>query len=123
MPSPTLNAHSAVQAPRKLSWARLNSGLRALLANAAAALPSLLRTRAAATQRRYRSPVPTPRGRWDGQDRAAPPGPHPATAIETSGVSAYSLDGDSVLTAINGDVPTLRMAAGKSRRRATRKPG
>ena len=41
MPSPTVNAHSAVQAPRKLSWARRRLGLRALLLNAAAALPSL----------------------------------------------------------------------------------
>ena len=36
-----MNAHSAVQAPRKLSWARRRLGLRALLVNAPEALPSL----------------------------------------------------------------------------------
>ena len=48
MPSATVNAHSAVQAPRKLSWARRRLGFRALLVNAAAALPSLARRRSRA---------------------------------------------------------------------------
>src|SRR5918994_5627675 len=42
MPRPTVNAHSAVQAPRKLSWARRKLRFRALLVNAAPAARSLL---------------------------------------------------------------------------------
>jgi 2-polyprenyl-3-methyl-5-hydroxy-6-metoxy-1,4-benzoquinol methylase len=48
-----VNAHSAVHAPRKLSWARRRLGLRALLVNADAALPNLPRTAASAIRRHY----------------------------------------------------------------------
>jgi hypothetical protein len=46
-----VNAHSAVQAPRKLSWARRRLGFRALLVNAPPALPSLPRSPSLVTPR------------------------------------------------------------------------
>src|SRR6266496_6247414 len=57
MPSATVNAHSAVHAPRKANWARRTLGFRALLANAPAAAASLLPKPPSATMRRYAAGV------------------------------------------------------------------
>src|SRR5688572_22228797 len=45
MPRATVKAHSAVQAPKKLSWARRRLLFTALLTNASAAARNLMRSR------------------------------------------------------------------------------
>src|SRR5688572_33170635 len=45
MPRATVKAHSAVQAPKKLSWARRRLLFTALLTNASAAARNLIRSR------------------------------------------------------------------------------